>query len=148
MPTLIDLNAELAKLKMLRNRTPQMTRAERAGSAGEIAPYRDGAVFASKFAGSGGWERHRKGDELVHIVDGAATLHLMSEAGPQTLELTAGMITIVAAGDLASVRCTGRCDDDDRDAAADGSSAHPCRGPADARRSIGIMQDLSSNSVA
>lgn len=98
MPTLIDLNAELAKLKMLRNRTPQMTRAERAGSAGEVAPYRDGAVFASKFAGSGGWERHRKGDELVHIVDGAATLHLMSEAGPQTLELTAGMITIVPQG--------------------------------------------------
>jgi quercetin dioxygenase-like cupin family protein len=98
MPTVIDLNAELTKLKMAENRTPDMARAERAGSVGEVAPYRDGAVFASKFAGSGGWERHRVGDELVHIIDGAATLHLMTEQGPQTLELRAGMIAIVPQG--------------------------------------------------
>jgi mannose-6-phosphate isomerase-like protein (cupin superfamily) len=95
MATVIDLTAELAKLTMLRSRTPQTTRAERARSSAQIAPYRDGAIFASKFTGSGGWERHRNGEEIVHIVDGAATLHLMTEDGPETLGLSAGMIAVV-----------------------------------------------------
>jgi hypothetical protein len=56
MATLIDLNAELAKLTMLRERTPQTTRAERQGSSAQLAPYRDGAVFTTKFAGEGAWE--------------------------------------------------------------------------------------------
>jgi len=98
MATLIDLNAELTKLKMLRERTPQTTRAERQGSSAQLAPYRDGAIFTTKFAGEGGWERHRNGDELVHIIDGAATLHLMTEEGPQALTLSAGMIAIVPRG--------------------------------------------------
>jgi hypothetical protein len=71
MSTPIDFNAELAGLTMLRNRTPQTTRAERAGSSKAVMPYRDGAVFITKFSGSGGWERHRVGDELVHVFDGA-----------------------------------------------------------------------------
>jgi mannose-6-phosphate isomerase-like protein (cupin superfamily) len=98
MAAIIDLNAELAKLKMLRGRTPQTTRAERAGSSAQVAAYRDGAIFTTKFAGEGGWERHRNGDELVHILDGAATLHLMTEDGPQALALTAGMVTVVPRG--------------------------------------------------
>jgi quercetin dioxygenase-like cupin family protein len=98
MATLIDLNAELAKLKMLRDRTPQTTRAERQGSSAQLAPYRDGAIFTTKFSGEGGWERHPNGDELVHILDGAATLHLMTDEGPQALALAAGMIAVVPQG--------------------------------------------------
>ncbi|HEU0217858.1 MAG TPA: cupin domain-containing protein [Stellaceae bacterium] len=98
MATVIDLNAEMARLKMLQDRTPQTTRAERAGSSAQVAHYRDGAIFTTKFAGEGGWERHRKGDELVHILDGATTLYLMTADGPQTLELHAGMIAIVPQG--------------------------------------------------
>ena len=70
MITIIDLKAELAKLRMLHGRTPEMTRAEREGSAAWLAPYRDGGIFASKSAGKGSWERHPNGDELVQIVDG------------------------------------------------------------------------------
>jgi mannose-6-phosphate isomerase-like protein (cupin superfamily) len=98
MTRVIDLNAELAKLKMLQGRTPQTTRAERVGSSAQVAPYRDGAIFTAKFAGDGGWERHRNGDELVHIIDGAAMLHLMTEDGPETVPLAAGMIAIVPQG--------------------------------------------------
>jgi mannose-6-phosphate isomerase-like protein (cupin superfamily) len=98
MATLIDLNAELAKLTMLRERTPQTTRAERQGSSAQLAPYRDGAIFTTKFAGKGGWERHRNGDELVHILDGAATLHLMTDDGPQALTLRPEMIAVVPQG--------------------------------------------------
>jgi mannose-6-phosphate isomerase-like protein (cupin superfamily) len=96
--TLIDLSAELAKLKMLQGRTPQTTRAEREGSATQVAPYRDGHIFASKFAGSGAWERHPNGDELVHVIDGAATLHLAMPDGLKSCTISAGMIAVVPQG--------------------------------------------------
>ena len=98
MITIIDLTVELAKLTMLRGRTPLTTFAEREGTAARLAPYRDGAIFTSKFAGKGAWERHRNGDELVHIIDGAATLHLMAEDGAHSVALTAGMMAIVPQG--------------------------------------------------
>lgn len=53
MTTIIDLNAELAKLRMLHGRTPETSRAEREGSAARLALYRDGGIFASKSAGKG-----------------------------------------------------------------------------------------------
>jgi mannose-6-phosphate isomerase-like protein (cupin superfamily) len=98
MITVIDVKAELARLTMLRGRTPRMTAEERRGAIARLAPYRDGAIFASKFAGDGGWERHPQGEEIVQIVDGAATLHLVTEDGPQSVALRAGMMAIVPQG--------------------------------------------------
>ena len=46
-PSIIDLNAELAKLTMLRGRTPQSTMADRKGSAARLAAYREGVLFAT-----------------------------------------------------------------------------------------------------
>jgi mannose-6-phosphate isomerase-like protein (cupin superfamily) len=100
MITILDLKAEFAKLNMLRGRTPQMTEAERKASGGfaTLAPFRDGNLFSAKFAGNGAWERHPNGDELVQVVDGAATLHLMTAEGPQSFALKAGMLVIVPQG--------------------------------------------------
>jgi mannose-6-phosphate isomerase-like protein (cupin superfamily) len=95
MITILDLNAEFAKLKMLRGRTPETTPQEREGAFARLAPYRDGAIFTAKFAGDGAWERHPNGDEIVQIVDGATILHFMTEEGPQSLSLKAGMVAIV-----------------------------------------------------
>ena len=95
MITILDLNAEFAKLRMLRGRTPETTPQEREGAFARLAPYRDGAIFTAKFAGDGAWERHPNGDEIVQIVDGATTLHLMTAEGPQSLSLKAGMVAIV-----------------------------------------------------
>jgi hypothetical protein len=44
MPTVIDLDAELAKLTMFR-RTPHSTREETKGSVARLASYRDGLFF-------------------------------------------------------------------------------------------------------
>jgi mannose-6-phosphate isomerase-like protein (cupin superfamily) len=98
--TILDLKAEFAKLGMLRGRTPQMTEAERRESGGfaTLAPFRDGNIFSAKFSGRGAWERHPNGDELVHIVDGAAILHVMTAQGPQSFALKAGMVAIVPQG--------------------------------------------------
>jgi mannose-6-phosphate isomerase-like protein (cupin superfamily) len=94
-PSIIDLNTELAKLTMFRGRTPQSTMADRKGSAARLASYRDGALTASKFAGKGHWEAHFAGDELIHILDGTATLEIVCDDGPpKSLSLRAGMIAV------------------------------------------------------
>jgi quercetin dioxygenase-like cupin family protein len=95
MTTVLDLKGEFARLTMLKNRSPTSSEAEREGAFARLAPYRDGAVFAAKFAGTSAWERHPQGDEIVQIVDGATTLHLMTAEGRQSVALTAGMLAIV-----------------------------------------------------
>jgi quercetin dioxygenase-like cupin family protein len=92
MITIVDLKAEFAKLTMLEGRTPTTSEA---GRNARLAPYRDGAIFTAKFAGTSAWERHPQGDEIVQIVDGATTLHLMTAEGRQSLALSAGMVAIV-----------------------------------------------------
>ena len=57
--TIVDLDAELAKLRMLRGRTPETTPEEREGAFARLAPYRDSAINLAKFSGEGPWERPR-----------------------------------------------------------------------------------------
>src|SRR5262245_59533045 len=100
MVTILDVKGAFAKLRLLRGRTPQMTEAERKESGGfaTLAPYRDGNIFSAKFSGDGAWERHPNGDELVQIVDGSATLHIMAEDGAKSDAVSAGMLVIVPQG--------------------------------------------------
>ena len=93
-PSIIDLDAELAKLTMFRGRTPRSTMADRKGSSARLASYRDGNLSITKFAGKGHWESHPAGDELIHILDGTATLEMLGEDGPQSFALRAGMIAV------------------------------------------------------
>jgi len=95
MITLLDLKAELARLTMLKGRSPATTDAEKRGAIARLAPYRDGAIFASKFSGASDWERHPRGDEVVQLVDGATTLHLMTEDGLRSFALSPGTIAVV-----------------------------------------------------
>jgi len=96
-PSIIDLNAELAKLTMFR-RTPQSTMADRKGSGARLASYRDSALLAIKFAGKDHWESH-PGDELIHILDGAATLEIVCDDGPpKSFALRAGMMAVIPQG--------------------------------------------------
>jgi mannose-6-phosphate isomerase-like protein (cupin superfamily) len=96
-PSLIDLDAELAKLTMFR-RTPQSTRAETRGSVARLASYRDGLLLAIKSSGTDHWERHLTGDELIHILDGAAALEIVGEHGPQSFALRAGTLAVIPQG--------------------------------------------------
>jgi mannose-6-phosphate isomerase-like protein (cupin superfamily) len=95
MTAVIDLPAELARLTMLRDRTPTTPPSAREGTLVRLAPYRDGAIFVAKFAGKSDWERHPHGAEIVQIIEGTAILHLADAAGRQTLSLSAGMMAIV-----------------------------------------------------
>jgi mannose-6-phosphate isomerase-like protein (cupin superfamily) len=94
-PSIIDLNAEVAKLTMFRGRTPQSTMADRKGSSARLASYRDGVLSVTKFAGKGHWEAHLAGDELIHVLDGTATLEIVCGDGPpKSFVLHAGMLAV------------------------------------------------------
>ena len=100
MLAITDLNAELAKLNMSRGRTSQTTAAQREESQSFacLMPYRDGSIFITKFAGSGHWERHPKGDEIVQIIDGTTTLHVVSDGCSEAFNLSAGSFLIIPQG--------------------------------------------------
>jgi len=93
-----DLKAELGNLRMLRERTPETPESAREGAFARLAPYRDGGIFAAKFSGESSWERHPNGDEIVQIVEGSTTLHVMTAEGPQSFALAAGMMAVVPQG--------------------------------------------------
>ena len=95
MITTLDIKAEFAKLRMLRGRTPETPESDRQGAFARLADYRDGGIFAAKFSGESSWERHPNGEEIVQIVEGATTVHLMTDQGPQSVFLSAGMAIIV-----------------------------------------------------
>jgi quercetin dioxygenase-like cupin family protein len=97
-PSIIDLNAELAKLTMFR-RCPNSTAAERKGSVAQLATYRDGLLLAIKAAGKDHWERHFAGDELIHVLDGIATLEIVCDDGPpKSFALRAGVLAVIPQG--------------------------------------------------
>jgi mannose-6-phosphate isomerase-like protein (cupin superfamily) len=95
MIAIINIKAELERLRMLEGRSPTSTPAEKEGAIVSLARFRDGAIFAAKFAGTSDWERHPQGDEIVEIIDGATMLHLISADGRRCVTLTAGMMVIV-----------------------------------------------------
>ena len=99
MTILVDVSAEFEKLTMFQDRTPKSTRAERAGSSTQLATYRDATIFANKSAGRGAWERHPAGDELVYILEGAATLEVVSEGVTKSIPVSKGKLAIVSAGE-------------------------------------------------
>jgi mannose-6-phosphate isomerase-like protein (cupin superfamily) len=97
MPTIIDINAEAAKLTMFRGLTPHTKRAERKGTSAQLPRYRDGLLLLGKSAGTSHWETHPE-DELVYVLDGSATLDVVQPDGPRSFALGAQMIAIVPPG--------------------------------------------------
>jgi mannose-6-phosphate isomerase-like protein (cupin superfamily) len=97
MTTILDLKATLAKMPTMQGRRPESTEAERkaTGAFVTLAPYRDGNIYSAKFSGDAAWERHPNGDELVQIVEGSCTVHLMTANGLETHEVTAGATIVV-----------------------------------------------------
>jgi uncharacterized cupin superfamily protein len=94
----VDIQAELAARPVLRARRPDTPEDEAAEAFTTLATFRDGGVFAGSFSGESAWERHTKGDELVHVLWGETTLTVLTDDGPQVLEMKTGMLTVVPQG--------------------------------------------------
>lgn len=99
-PTIIDLDAEAAKLKTLLGATPQTTFAKRKGRVVHLGIYRDGILILGTSAGTGPghWETHPE-DELVHILAGTRTLEIVCDDGPpKSFELRSGTVAVIPQG--------------------------------------------------
>jgi quercetin dioxygenase-like cupin family protein len=97
-PSIIDLPRELATLTMV-GRTPEATAADRNGSVAELAPYRDGLLLAVKASGKDYWQRHLVGEEIIHVLDGTASLELVGDDGPpKSFPLRAGTMGVIPQG--------------------------------------------------
>ncbi|HEY4911054.1 MAG TPA: cupin domain-containing protein [Methylomirabilota bacterium] len=94
----VDIKAELAGRSVLHGRNDQTPDAEARAAFAVLAPFRDGGIFAGSFSGESPWERHGKGDELVQILDGAASLTIMTASGPESFELTMGRLIVMPQG--------------------------------------------------
>ena len=117
-PSIIDLNAELAKLTMFRGRTPQTTFADRKGSAAQpgALPRRDAPSSASGPAGKTHWETPSGGDELVCVLDGTVILDIVEEDRLQSYALGPGMIVIIPQGTWHRFHSADGADGAERDA--------------------------------
>lgn len=94
----IDIAKTLAGVTPLRARGAQSTEAELDAAFATLADFRDGGIFIGSFEGDSGWEIHRGGDEIVQILAGATTLTIITDEGPQAIEMTAGTLIVVPQG--------------------------------------------------
>ena len=94
----IDVKSELAGLQVLHGRSGATSKAETNAAFAVLAPFGNGSIFAGSFSGESPWERHRNGDELVQVLDGATTLTIMTGDGPQSFAMSAGMLIVVPQG--------------------------------------------------
>ncbi len=93
----VDIQKEIAKRPFMHGRG-EATESEAAEAFATLAAFGNGAIFAGGFSGESPWERHSHGDELVQILDGRTTLTIMTDDGPQALDMTAGMLAVVPQG--------------------------------------------------
>ncbi len=93
----VDIQKEIAKRPFMHGRG-EATEGEASEAFATLAAFGNGAIFAGGFSGETPWERHRNGDELVQILDGRTTLTILTDAGPEALDLTAGMLAVVPQG--------------------------------------------------
>ena len=98
MIEVVDIRAALAALPVLRGRSASTPADQVKAAFAALAPFRDGSVFAGRFSGETAWERHGNGDELVQVLDGTATLIVMTGEGPRSFALSAGMLIVVPRG--------------------------------------------------
>jgi mannose-6-phosphate isomerase-like protein (cupin superfamily) len=101
----VDIETELAALTPLDGRRPD---SEVGHAFAVLAKFGNGAIFAGTFSGDSAWERHPHGDEIVQALDGAATLTIMTDDGPRSLELRAGMLVVVPQGHWHRFHAPGR----------------------------------------
>lgn len=103
IPFAIDIGDELAKLGFLADRTPSSSESSNADAVGgpwasEVAPYRDGSIYLVHYSGSSEWERHRQGDEMVMVIEGATTMFFLIDDIQNSVHLASGQMVVVPQG--------------------------------------------------
>lgn len=89
-----DLEEVLGTVTFLEGRTRHT---DTKGTFARVADYRDGGIFTGGFSGTSAWEKH-PAEEVLQVIDGAATLSLITETGREDHEITTGDLVVVPTG--------------------------------------------------
>ena len=63
-----------------------------------VETFGHGGIFVGRFSGQSPWERHRNGDELVHVLEGEVDITVLTDGEPVRATLRAGSIFVVPQG--------------------------------------------------
>jgi quercetin dioxygenase-like cupin family protein len=77
---------------------PVTTSAEDEAAFPRLGAFNSGGVYVGRFAGQSPWERHPDADELLHVLEGAVEITVLTEAGPVQTRVGAGSVFIVPRG--------------------------------------------------
>ena len=94
----VNIDDMLAGLPVLQGRTAETPEDDVAKTFATLGQLGGAGIFTGRFSGESRWERHGKGDELVHVLAGQTRLEILTDDGPQIMELNAGMLTVVPQG--------------------------------------------------
>ena len=94
----IKINDGFARVKFLKDRTPETTNDEAKDAFALLSEYRDGGIYIANYSGLSEWERHPKGDEFVHILSGETTLILLDGDVEQRNNLSSGHLLVIPIG--------------------------------------------------
>ena len=113
--------------------------ADRKGSGTRLAAYRDGGLFATKFAGKGHWESHLAGDELIsHPRRHCDPGNRRRRRAAQVFRAPRRNTGCQSAGCTAPLSLVGGRDLDDRHTLSQRGYRARCRRSADGRVQAGI----------
>jgi quercetin dioxygenase-like cupin family protein len=71
---------------------------EDAAAFPRLASFNAGAIYVGRFTGQTPWERHPDVDELLHVLDGAVDITLLTPDGPAHVSVPAGSVFVVPRG--------------------------------------------------
>ena len=89
-----DLKAALAGIA-----AGEVTTAEDDAAAfPRLASFNAGAIYVGRFSGETPWERHPDADELLHVLEGAVDITLLTDGGMTQVSVSAGSVCVVPRG--------------------------------------------------
>jgi quercetin dioxygenase-like cupin family protein len=63
-----------------------------------LEPFNECMLGAVRFSGETPWERHPRGDELLHVLEGEVVVTLLSDSSSESSTLGAGSVCVVPRG--------------------------------------------------
>jgi mannose-6-phosphate isomerase-like protein (cupin superfamily) len=92
-----DINAILSNVPPLVI-TDETTGEEADAAVGVLSNLNGSLLGVMRFSGQTPWERHSKADELLHVLEGAVKITILTNTEPVQLTLKAGQVFIVPQG--------------------------------------------------
>ena len=94
----IDLATALSQTRPVRGRDRSTAPADLEAAFARLGEVGSAGLFLGRFQGDSGWERHRRGDELVHVLDGSTVFSMETDTGIESTVMDAGSLIVVPRG--------------------------------------------------